>query len=59
MPPCLPACLLVPLQDKVEINGGGAHPLYKYLRSKQPQSKGIPSNPFGSGEGNLEWNYVK
>lgn len=46
--------------DKIEVNGENAHPLYKFLRSKQPSSNGgLPSSPFGAGEGNLEWNYVK
>lgn len=47
-----------PVYDKIEVNGPGAHPLYKYLRAQQPQS--LPkggTRPLRQGE--LEWNYVK
>lgn len=44
--------------DKIEVNGPGAHPLYKYLRQQVPVS--IPSaDGRGRPEGALEWNYVK
>lgn len=39
-----------PLFAKIEVNGNGAHPLYKYLKSAQP---GI----FGSEA--IKWNFTK
>lgn len=42
--------------DKIDVNGPKAHPLYQFLRSRQPAS--APSDrPRPNGE--LEWNYVK
>lgn len=43
--------------DKIDVNGGNAHPLYKFLRSKQPAS--APSDSRSNGSGSIEWNYVK
>ena len=39
-----------PLFAKIEVNGGGAHPLYKYLKKAQP---GL----FGSEA--IKWNFTK
>lgn len=39
-----------PMYAKIEVNGGGAHPLYSWLRSERPSA---------SGEGNIEWNFTK
>lgn len=41
--------------DKLLVNGPQAHPLYKYLKQRQPIS--APSTSPGNGE--IEWNYVK
>mgnify|MGYP002622647853 CR=1 FL=1 len=38
-----------PLMSKIEVNGDGAHPIYKYLKSK---TKGV----FGSA---IKWNFTK
>lgn len=38
-----------PLFAKIEVNGSGAHPLYRYLRHQQPapvESKDIAGNPL-------------
>lgn len=46
--------------DKLEVNGPGAHPLYKFLKQQQPASR--PGQPYpapGAEPGALEWNYVK
>jgi len=43
--------------DKIDVNGPTAHPLYKYLRSKQPRS--LPSSYSRPGGDSIEWNYVK
>uniref|UniRef100_A0A061S1V9 Glutathione peroxidase n=1 Tax=Tetraselmis sp. GSL018 TaxID=582737 RepID=A0A061S1V9_9CHLO len=46
--------------DKIEVNGKGADPLYKFLKERQrvslPNSSGFspPGEP-----GAIEWNYVK
>ena len=48
-----------PIFDKIEVNGPGAHPAYKFLKAEQPVS--LPTyipGPAG-GKGELEWNYVK
>jgi glutathione peroxidase len=42
--------LSFPMFDKVEVNGKGAHPLYKHLRRKR---RGI----FGTE--NIKWNFTK
>jgi glutathione peroxidase len=39
-----------PVFDKVEVNGDGAHPLFKYLKSELPGD---------SGSGAIEWNFTK
>ena len=49
------------MQDKIDVNGEEAHPLYKFLRAQQPISQ--PSSkptglPFGEA-GAIEWNYTK
>ncbi|MCR5352589.1 MAG: glutathione peroxidase [Bacteroidales bacterium] len=38
-----------PLMSKIDVNGGSAHPIYKYLKSK---TKGL----FGSA---IKWNFTK
>lgn len=44
--------------DKIDVNGPGAHPLYKYMRSVQPTS--LPGRGPAVGEkGAIEWNYTK
>lgn len=48
-----------PIYDKLEVNGSGAHPAYKFLKASQSSS--LPTyipGPAG-GKGELEWNYVK
>mmetsp|Transcript_18351 Transcript_18351/g.51783 ORF Transcript_18351/g.51783 Transcript_18351/m.51783 type:complete len:113 (-) Transcript_18351:217-555(-) len=44
--------------DKLEVNGPGADPAYKFLKEQQPVStpSDVRSRP---GKGELEWNYVK
>ena len=39
------------------MNGDGAHPLYKFLRARQPLS--VPSSSRPSRDGAIEWNYTK
>lgn len=48
-----------PVMDKIEVNGPGAHPLYRYMRERQPLS--LPSSyaPPPGEAGRIEWNYVK
>lgn len=46
-----------PVFDKIDVNGPGAHPLYKYLRAQQPVS--MPGDPKRGGSGAIEWNYTK
>lgn len=52
-------CCCWALQDKIDVNGEDAHPLYKFLRAaqpvSQPSSKGSGMNPFGE-PGAIEWN---
>lgn len=45
--------------DKIEVNGGGTHPIYQILKRQQPVS--VPSSgPRPPGEpGRIEWNYTK
>ena len=48
------------MQDKIDVNGDDAHPLYRFLRAaqpvSQPSSKGPGlGNPFGE-TGAIEWN---
>jgi glutathione peroxidase len=42
--------LSFPMFDKIEVNGEGAHPLYKHLKHEQP---GI------LGTENIKWNFTK
>lgn len=37
--------------SKIEVNGDGAHPLYKYLKYKQPGPK--------ADDTSIEWNFTK
>lgn len=46
------------MQDKIDVNGAGAHPLYKYMKSVQPLSLPGSGSPSG-GKGDIEWNYTK
>lgn len=41
------------------MNGGDAHPLYKYMRNSQPKSLPRGQNPSVGEKGRIEWNYVK
>ena len=44
-------------QDKIDVNGGKAHPLYKLLKDKQPQD--LPNAFMIPGEkGKIQWNYT-
>ena len=46
------------VQDKIDVNGEDAHPLYKFLRAQQPVSQPASKssgNPFGES-GAIEWN---
>ena len=44
-------------QDKIDVNGGRAHPLYKLLKDKQPQD--LPNAFMIPGEkGKIQWNYT-
>lgn len=48
------------LQDKIDVNGLTAHPLYKYLKKQQPVS--FPEEAYGrrvGAAGDIEWNYTK
>lgn len=51
------AVLLPCLQDKLEVNGPGAHPLYQFLRQQQPASAPGQARPVpgGGGPGAIEW----
>ena len=42
-----------PLFAKIEVNGAGAHPLYRYLKKERPGILG----PFGGGA--IRWNFTK
>lgn len=45
-------------QDKIDVNGEAAHPLYKFLRAQQPVSQPsskMSGNLFGE-TGSVEWN---
>jgi glutathione peroxidase len=42
--------LSFPMFDKIEVNGDGAHPLYKYLKHAQPGIFGTES---------IKWNFTK
>jgi glutathione peroxidase len=42
-----------PLFAKIEVNGPGAHPLYRFLRREKPGLLGM----FGSGA--IRWNFTK
>lgn len=39
-----------PLYDKVEVNGGGAHPLWKWLKKEKPGLLGMEA---------IKWNFTK
>jgi glutathione peroxidase-family protein len=45
------------MQDKLEVNGPGAHPLYQFLRQQQPVSAPGQARPVpgGGGPGAIEW----
>ena len=48
------------LQDKIDVNGKQTHPLYQFLKAKQPNSVPfLPLTPPFSEPGKIEWNYVK
>ena len=48
------------IQDKTEVNGWNAHPLYKYLKRAQPVSFPADQYPRRVNEvGEIEWNYTK
>jgi glutathione peroxidase len=42
-----------PLFAKIDVNGPGAHPLYRFLRKQKPGILGV----FGSGA--IRWNFTK
>jgi glutathione peroxidase-family protein len=50
-------CCRLALQDKLEVNGPGAHPLYQFLRQQQPLSAPGQARPVpgGGGPGAIEW----
>eukprot|EP00884_Botryococcus_braunii_P008151 jgi/Botrbrau1/17337/Bobra.0015s0083.1 len=48
-----------PIMDKIEVNGAGAHPLYRYMKAQQPVSLPSSSSPPPGELGRIEWNYVK
>lgn len=51
---------MVSLQDKIDVNGSTAHPLYQFMRQQQPKSSpGMPLPVPGGGPGAIEWNYTK
>lgn len=43
------------------MNGDGAHPLYRFLKGKQPVSlpNSSPPPPSFGDKGRIEWNYTK
>ncbi|GIL80276.1 hypothetical protein Vretimale_17451 [Volvox reticuliferus] len=43
--------------DKIDVNGPDAHPLYKFLKARQPVS--TPSDVRTRPNGDIEWNYAK
>ncbi len=49
--------LLPTPQDKIDVNGPSAHPLYNYLKQEQPVS--VPGDVRSRGSGTIEWNYTK
>jgi len=47
-----------PVYDKIDVNGANAHPLYKFMRERQPTSlPGAGTRSIRAGE--IEWNYTK
>ncbi|KAK9811092.1 hypothetical protein WJX73_001991 [Symbiochloris irregularis] len=46
-----------PVMDKIDVNGDQAHPLYRFLKERQPGSGSIMT--AGGEKGKIEWNYVK
>lgn len=54
----------LPVTDKILVNGPDAHPLYKFLKAKQPisvpNSAGrVPAAMLAEDPGAIEWNYTK
>lgn len=47
------------LQDKIDVNGDSAHPLYKYMKRTLPKSVPLRRSPSVGEKGIIEWNYVK
>lgn len=45
------------MQDKIDVNGDNADPLYRFLKERQPNSGSILG--IGGEKGKIEWNYVK
>jgi hypothetical protein len=45
--------------DKIDVNGSNAHPLYKFMRARQPVSVPGKAGATVGGPGSIEWNYVK
>lgn len=48
-----------PMFSKIEVNGPGAHPLYQYLKKKQPKAEGAAAGAAGPATGEIEWNFAK
>jgi glutathione peroxidase len=42
-----------PMFDKIDVNGSGAHPLYRFLKQSEPGILG----PFTGGA--IKWNFTK
>lgn len=46
-----------PIMDEIEVNGPNAHPIYKFLKQRQPVS--LPSTYKSPTGAEIEWNYTK
>ena len=49
--------LRISVQDKIDVNGDDTHPLYRFLKERQPDS--VNALTVQGEQGKIEWNYVK
>ncbi|KAK9802053.1 hypothetical protein WJX73_007945 [Symbiochloris irregularis] len=48
-----------PIMDKINVNGKHAHPLYRFLKERLPESVNSQLTRPGDKGPKIEWNYVK